>query len=317
MKVLITGGLGFLGSKLVTEYIEQNVHVIIIDNESTSCIKASAFNSSLVDFHKMDLAELSNHDVEVLKEKIQECDFIYHFASAVGVKYINDNPKVAIQKMYKSNLNFFEILKAFKKPVIFASTSEVYGDNPNAKESDDLHVKNPVYLRGGYASAKIMAEYLIQTYDFPFLILRFFNVTGMGQLPDYGMVLPKFIQMAKEGKPLTVFNDGSQIRSFCDVRDAINAIFTLVHKKKIFNEVFNIGNSQNTVTIKDLAKKVVDLSKSQSSITFQDFNQYYQKYTHEITIRAVNDDKIRQYYQPQYGIDDIIQSFMGKSQKNE
>lgn len=310
MKVLITGGLGFLGSKLVKEYIEQNVHVIIIDNESTSCIKAHEFSSSLVEFYKMDLAELSENESLLLKEKIKDCDLLYHFASAVGVKYIDDNAKMAIQKMYKANLNCFEIFKDFKKPVIFASTSEVYGENADAQESDDLLIKNPAYLRGGYAASKIMAEYLIQTYDFPFLIFRFFNVTGKGQLPTHGMVLPKFIEMAKEGKPLIVFNQGQQQRSFCDVRDAINAIFTIVHKKKIFNEVFNIGNSQNTTTIHELAQKVTALTKSSSSITFQEFNQYYQKHTHEINTRIVNDAKIRQYYQFQYGIDEIIKSFI-------
>lgn len=316
MKVLITGGLGFLGSKLVKEYIEQNVHVIILDNESTSCIKAHEFNSPLIEFYKIDLAELSPLQADLIKEKVSLCDYIYHFASAVGVKYIDNNPKTAIQKMYKSNLNCFEIFKEFNKPVIFASTSEVYGNTANAKESDDLIVKNPSYLRGGYASAKIMAEYLIQTYDFPFLIFRFFNVTGSGQLPDHGMVLPKFVKMAQANTPLIVFNDGQQIRSFCDVRDAINAIMTIVHKKKIFNEVFNIGNSQNTTTIKDLAQKVISLTNSKSTLSFQEFNQYYHKHTHEINTRVVNDDKIRQYYQFQYDIDNIIQSFLDKRESN-
>lgn len=309
MQILVTGGLGFIGSELTKKYLSNNHKVVIIDNESTSCKKIEDFNHPNVSLLKIDLAKISKDDESKIIEIVKNCDYIYHFASSVGVEHIDKNPKSSIQNMQKANLNSFELFNHGNAPVIFASSSEVYGETVEAEESDDLVIKNPKFLRGGYAASKIMGEYLIQTYSFPYLILRFFNVTGPNQLPDHGMVLPKLVKAAKNNSPITIYNNGEQIRSFCDVRDAIEAIYKIVHEDKIFFEVINIGNSQNTTTIKNLALEVKKVFNSDSEIIYKEFNKVFTSNTFEINKRIVNDKKISQYYKFKHSLRDLIKSF--------
>lgn len=311
MRILVTGGLGFIGSELIKSYKGKNVEIVIIDNLSTNSTSPLDLRSlgEHITFHSIDLSSPDSLQLEIITEEIKKAHLVYHLASPVGVRYVDNNAKKAIQSLFLINHNVFPIFERFGSRVIFASTSEVYGNNPDAKESDQLSISSPEYLRGGYAAGKIASEFLLRTYNFPFIILRFFNVTGKGQLPDYGMVLPNFVKAAKENTPITVYDNGHQTRSFCHIKDAVNAVILLAHDSSIKDAIFNIGNSENYISINELAQKVITNFHSSSIIIYQPFKDAFSKESFEINIRKVNDGKIRKHYEFKYNIDDIIESF--------
>lgn len=311
LRILITGGLGFIGSELIKAYKGKNVEIVIIDNLSTNCASPLDLHSlgDQVSFHNIDLSSPDLNQRKIIIEEIKKSHLVYHFASPVGVRYLDNNAKKAIQSLFLINQNLFPLFEEFNTRVIFASTSEVYGNNSDAKETDQLNISSPDYLRGGYAAGKIASEFLLKTYNFPFLILRFFNITGKSQLPDYGMVLPNFVKLAKENNPLIVYDEGKQTRSFCHIQDAVNAVILLAHNTNLKNEIFNIGNSLNYISINDLAKKVIKSFNSSSEIQYIPFKDSFSKETFEINTRRINDTKIIKFYQCKYDIDDIIESF--------
>lgn len=312
MNILITGGLGFIGSHLAKSYLSEGHLVTIIDNCSTNCENSASplLNHSSVNFIRLNLADVLGKNLTTLDNIIKSTDLVQHFASSVGVKYIDKNPKEAIRNNININQTLFPLLEKYQKKLIFSSSSEVYGENSNAKETDDLKIGTPNILRWGYSCSKLMSEFLLKTYTFPHVILRLFNITGRGQLNSHGMVLPSFIDKAIKKENLTVYGDGTQYRSFCDIRDAIAMIKILSSDNKHIGEIYNIGNSQNTLSIKELASLVLKKTNSQNKINFENFENSFTKESKDIQQRRPNTEKISKVYSCKYTMDHLVESML-------
>ena len=304
--IVITGGAGFIGSHLSEMHKALGDYVVVIDNLSTS-------NYSLEDpadvFVPFDLSSMVEEDLELIGPILEEADLVYHLASSVGVKHVDDDPKDSLRNSFEINNNIFPLFEYYNNRVIFASTSEVYGNTEEAKETDTLKIGPPETLRWGYACGKLMSEFLLKTYDFPNTIARFFNVSGPRQLSEFGMVLPTFIKKAKRDEDIIVYGDGEQYRTFCDIRDAIEMLNILSDEEHI-GEIYNIGNSNNTITMTPLAEEVVATIGSSSRIVYRDYKEDFSKEHGEIYKRKPNTDKMDQYYKSKYSIEDIIKSML-------
>lgn len=309
MSILITGGLGFIGSHLTKYYLDRGEFVTIIDNHSTSSLEEASLifdiNHSNLKILKIDLAAPGEQEKLLIDKAVQEVRLVYHLASPVGVRYVDTHPDLAIRNGITINMNFFPYLEKHQRKLIFSSSSEVYGETEYAKETDTLKIGPPDVLRWGYACGKLMSEFLLKTYTFPHVILRVFNVTGKGQRNQHGMVLPTFIGKAKNNEPIVVYGDGSQFRSFCDIRDAVN-IFALLGEDDIHvGQTYNVGNPGGLITIKDLAYLVKEISGSSSPVVFKEFGEEF-KNSVDILKRSPNADKIKKYYQFKYTLRDTI-----------
>ena len=300
MNIIVTGGAGFIGSHVVNMHINKGDNVTVIDNFQTSRSTNINPKASLV---VADLAMVERIPM------LEHADIVYHLASSVGVKLIDKKAREAIQKASTMNANLFRLFEKYNNRVIFSSTSEVYGNAQDSKETDTLQIGNPDKLRWGYACEKLMAEFLLKTYNFPSTVVRFFNVTGSGQLSDYGMVLPSFVEKAKKNQDIIIYGDGKQTRTFCDIRDAVNMLYILTDESHI-NETYNVGNSNNTISINDLARTVIDLSNSKSKIQYKSYETEFSDQFGEIFNRKPNTDKINNFYIAKYTLKDTILSML-------
>ena len=300
--VVITGGNGFIGKHIATQHLNKGDHVCVIDNYSTSIKPTNLHTTQNLTAITYDL---SNTLSDQIKRTIREADLVYHLASSVGVKHIDDAPGATLRNSMSINNNMFPLFEKYQSRVIFASTSEVYGNVEHAKETDDLKIGSPDTMRWGYACGKLMSEFLLKTYSFPSTIARFFNVTGRGQLSDHGMVLPTFIERASRGDDIVIHGTGKQYRSFCDVRDAIGMLDVITGDAHI-GEIYNIGSSTNVHTIKELAEKVIILTESTSDIIYKRYDECFSDQFGDIYKRAPNTDKINKFYTARYSLDDII-----------
>jgi len=296
MKYLILGGAGFIGQNLAKRLIKTGNEVTIIDSLSTS--------------HKPDLncefvlGDITKIDIE---KYIKESPIVYFLAGSVGVEKIIDRPGECLVNNINLINTLFPLFKKYKPKVIFSSTSEVYGDGPFA-ESNNLSIGSPENLRWSYAASKLLTEFYLTTGNFPYIIARFFNIVGPGQLPNFGMVLPRFIKAAKNNEDLIVHGDGSQVRSFCHIEDAINILLQI---QDLEEQIFNVGNDE-PITIKELAEKVIELSGSKSQIKFVDPKQIYNENYVDINKRIPDLTKLKQtiIHTNKYSIDDIIKSLL-------
>jgi len=302
MKVCILGGAGFIGRYLAARLHNDKNEVVVIDNYSTSKPRT---NSP----YKTINTDLTNMPPVHVREEIISADVIYHLASPVGVKLIDSSPKEHIINMHKMSNILLPLFKQSDARVIFASTSEVYGNNDFATEGDNLVIGDPKTLRWGYACNKLHTEFMLKCYDIKYTVVRFFNVTGLGQLPDHGMVLPTFIDLARNDKPILIYGDGSQIRTFCDIRDAVNML-AIISGDSHIGETYNIGNSANVISIYDLALKTITSTNSKSQIIYKKYREVFTKESKDLLIRIPNTAKIEQYYKCRYTVEDTIKSFL-------
>lgn len=312
-RALVTGGAGFIGSHLCEELLSRGFKVTALDNLATS--RKSNLSLALKDknFHFFQGSIL---DRKLMARLIRGCDIIYHLAAAVGVKYILDNPLGSIVTNIKGTEIIFELADKYQKKVLLASTSEVYGKHACVpfKEGDD-RILGPVNKsRWSYAEAKAMDEFLALAYakerKLPVVIIRFFNTVGPRQTGRYGMVLPGFILKAIQNKPISVYGDGSQIRSFTYVKDAVTAVVALSLSKKAEGEIFNVGGAAS-ISIKDLAQRVKQRVGSLSKIVFVPYDQAYKANARDfedMPCRIPDTAKLEKVigFKPAFSIDEII-----------
>lgn len=303
-RILITGGGGFIGSHLSNLHISKHDHVTVVDNFSTGNNFTEGPNRVVL---PLDLS-VGKYAQEI-ENVLSETDIVYHMAGSVGVKYVDQDPRGTLRNSFNINNNIFPMFEKYNNRVIFASTSEVYGNTVEAKETDILKIGSPDTLRWGYACAKLMSEFLLKTYTFPHTIVRFFNVTGAGQLSKYGMVLPTFVELAKQNKDIIVYGDGTQYRTFCDIRDAVNMLDILTGSDHV-DEIYNIGNTDNTITIACLAEKIISIIGGSSQVVYREHKDDFSKEHGEIYKRKPNTAKMDQYYRAKYTIEEIIESFI-------
>lgn len=307
MNNLLLGGAGFIGQHLAHKLLKTRMErVTIIDNLATSRINLDDF-AEYKNLFKFVEADLTTIDDAELLAHMKDNHRIFHLAGSVGVEHIDKDPSGTLFNNIALSNKLIPLFKQAKRHVVFASTSEIYGNGP-FNEEDPASIGPSSKLRWGYATSKLMTEFMIRASNFPFTLVRFFNVVGPGQLGDYGMVLPRFIEAAKQGDNLIVYGDGNQIRSFCHIEDATDA---LIRVSKINGELFNIGNDEPTSII-DLANKVIELSGSSSSVEIVPYEKAFSKNHGDINRRIPDLTKIRSAieYVPRYSLDDIIKDML-------
>ncbi len=310
MEALITGGAGFIGSHLAEALLARGDVVYVIDDLSTGTIRNIDHLKVNDRFHYViDTVE----NIPVMAELVDRADVIFHLAAAVGVRLVVESPVRTIE----TNLRGTEIVLALaskkKKPVFVASTSEVYGKSEKVpySEDDDLLIGPPHVGRWAYACSKAIDEFLALAYwrerGLPVVIGRFFNTVGPRQTGRYGMVLPRFVQQALDGEPITVYGDGEQSRCFGYVEDVVQAVIRLMETPEAVGQVFNIGSDEE-ITINELAHRVKTLSGSASEIVHIPYDQAFGEGFEDMRRRVPDLNKIRRTigYEPRVGIDEII-----------
>ena len=308
MKYLITGGAGFIGSHLAEKLIARGDQVVVFDNLSTG----SAANLSGIK-EKITFQEGSILDKAEVQKLVSESDYVVHLAAALGVFNIVNKPLESLRTNLQGSEIVLEACDKYRKPVLVASTSEIYGKNDKVplNEEDDRIIGHPLKSRWSYSEAKAVDESLAYFYylenKLPTRIVRFFNTVGPRQVGHYGMVLPRFVSAALKNEPLSVYGSGDQIRCFCHVDDAVTALLLVMDSEKAIGEVFNVGNNHQ-ISIMELAKKVIEITKSTSTIEKIAYEKAYPEGFEDMQRRVPDISKIKSVlgWTPEIGLDQII-----------
>ncbi len=311
MAVLVTGGAGFIGSHLVEALLERGEEVWVLDNLSTGNLQNIWH---LFDNPRFHFVEGSVLDEEKLLEAMRPCRKVYHLAAAVGVKLVVQDPLGTLETNVRGTENVLRMALRFGCKVLIASTSEVYGkDVPYNRDrfSEDDDITLGTALRWGYACSKALDEYLARAYwrqkGLPVVIARIFNTVGPRQSPAYGMVIPRFVQQALKGEPITVYGDGKQVRSFCHVADTVRGLIGMMETPGLEGEIFNVGNDE-PITIEELAHKVKAMANSNSEIVYVPYALVHGPDFEDIRYRVPDISKLHRAigYEPQKRLDDIL-----------
>ncbi|MCC7207183.1 MAG: GDP-mannose 4,6-dehydratase [Anaerolineae bacterium] len=277
-RALITGGAGFIGSHLAEQLLNRGQEVTIIDNLSTGQFENIAHLQQRIGFHYA-IEDIRN--AAVMDRLVSECDVIYHLAAAVGVFSIVSSPIDTIEINVGGTEVVLRTARRYRRKVLIASTSEVYGKNEKVpfSEDDDRTLGPTTKSRWSYAASKELDEFLALAYhraaELPVVIFRLFNTVGARQRGHYGMVLPRFVQWALRGEPIQVYGDGKQQRCFANVHDVVRAVIGLAEASGAVGEVFNIGSSEE-ISIGELAERVRERVGSDSEITYIPYDKAYE-----------------------------------------
>ncbi len=317
MKYLITGGAGFIGSHLVDKLITRGDRVVVLDNLSTG----SASNLSRIK-EKIDFNQGEVLDRILIDKLVIESDYVVHLAAALGVFNIVNKPLESLKTNLQGSEVVLEACDKHRKPVLVASTSEIYGKNDKVplNEEDDRIIGHPLKSRWSYSEAKAVDESLAYFYflenKLPIRIVRFFNTVGPRQVGHYGMVLPRFVSAALKNEPLAVYGSGDQIRCFCHVDDAVKALLLVMDSEKAVGQVFNVGNNQQ-ITIMELANKVIEITGSTSSIEKIPYENVYPEGFEDMQRRVPDISKIKQVlgWTPEINLDQIIKDIAAFNSK--
>ena len=308
MKYLVTGGAGFIGSNLVENLVTRGDQVVILDDLSTGAPKNLEKVEGKVTFHKGNVL-----DRLIVEKLVAESDYVVHLAAALGVLNIVNKPLESLRTNLQGTEVVLESCDKYGKPVLIASTSEIYGKNDKVplNEEDDRIIGHPLKSRWSYSEAKAVDESLAYFYylenKLPIRIVRFFNTVGPRQVGHYGMVVPRFVSAALRNEPLSVYGSGDQIRCFCHVDDAVRALLLVMDSGKAIGQVFNVGNNSQ-ISIMELAKKVIEITGSKSSIEKIAYEKAYPEGFEDMQRRVPDISKIKQVlgWEPKINLDQII-----------
>jgi UDP-glucose 4-epimerase len=311
VRALITGGAGFIGSHLSEALLEQGYNVLVLDNLSTGSFDNIAHLKGRAGFEYF-IDSVENEPL--LAELIDRSDVVFHFAAAVGVKLIVEQPVYTIETNVHGTAVVLKHANKKKQLVVIASTSEVYGKSEDVpfREDSDLVLGPTPKHRWAYACSKAIDEFLALAYwkerKLPVIIVRFFNTVGPRQSGQYGMVIPNFVRQALAGEPITVFGDGTQRRAFTHVADVVGALLKLIKEPAAIGQVINIGNTEE-ITIARLAERVRELSGSKSPIKLVPYDEAYESGFEDMPRRVPDLTKITAMigYQTRFTLEDILE----------
>ena len=310
-KIIVTGGAGFIGSHLIKKLIDNGAEkILVIDDLSTG--KAENIN----EFKEVDFQNKKIEEIDNLSELFNDYEFCYHLAAGVGVQYIMDNLSKSLLTNIEGTHKVFEACKKNNIPVLITSTSEIYGTSEEKEWFEDTKslIGPTTKLRWSYAASKMIDEFLalseFEEGSLNPIVVRLFNIIGANQLPDFGMVVPKFIEAALQDEPITVHGDGSQSRSFTWVEDVVEYFIKLAEMKP-YGEIFNIGQTEE-ITIKDLAELIIRITNSNSEIIQKTHEEIFGSKFEDTMRRTPNIDKIVKLtgIKPSMGIEDMIKEIV-------
>jgi len=308
MRYLVTGGAGFIGSHLIESLINRSDQVVVLDNLSTGSSKNLSKVADQITVHNGSIL-----DQQLVDKLVADCDYVIHLAAALGVFNIVNKPLESLKTNLQGSEIILQTADKYRKPVLIASTSEIYGKNEKVplNEEDDRIIGHPLKSRWSYSEAKAVDESLAYFYHLenklPVRIVRLFNTVGPRQVGHYGMVVPRFIESALKNEPLSIYGSGEQIRCFCHVSDVIRALLLVIDSDQAVGEVFNIGNNQQS-SINQLADRVISLLGSKSKIEKIPYADAYPQGFEDIQRRVPDISKIKRVlgWSPQLDLDQII-----------
>ena len=310
MRAFITGGAGFIGSHLADALIARGDSVTILDNLSTGSKKNISHLEGKITIHEGDI-----RDKELVDKLVAESDTVFHMAAALGVKNIMEHTIESIDRNFSGSEVVLNAATKHDKRLFIASTSEIYGKNPNQPlhEESDRVVGAPQKIRWTYSDAKALEEAvahtLHKTHGLKVTTVRFFNTVGPRQTGQYGMVVPRFVQAALKNEDITIYDDGTQSRVFCHVEDAVKAVLSLLDSDSTIGDYFNVGGVGET-TIKELAQQIIKQTNSQSAIKFISYSDAYPEGFEDMQRRVPDVSKINKAvgWSPTHTLDSIIDS---------
>jgi UDP-glucose 4-epimerase len=317
MRAIITGGAGFIGSHLADALIARGDTVTILDNMSTGSKKNIAHLEGKITVHEGDI-----RDKDLVDKLVAETDVVFHMAAALGVKNIMEHTIESIDRNFNGSEVVLHAATKHNKRLLIASTSEIYGKNPNQPlhEESDRVVGAPQKIRWTYSDAKALEEAvaltLHKTHGLKVTTVRFFNTVGPRQTGQYGMVVPRFIEAALNNQDIVIYDDGSQSRVFCHVEDAVKAVLTLVDTDSTIGDYFNVGGTGET-TIKELAEKVIKRTQSTSQMKYIPYTDAYPAGFEDMQRRVPDITKIKKSigWEPTHSLDSIIESVVSNLKK--
>jgi UDP-glucose 4-epimerase len=317
VKYLVTGGAGFIGSHLAENLIARGDQVTVCDNLSTG-LEFNLLNIK----DKIKFEQGNILDKALVDRLVSECDFVVHLAAALGVFNIVNKPLESLITNLQGTEIVLDSSNKHNKPILIASTSEIYGKNNKVplNEEDDRIIGHPLKSRWSYSEAKAVDESLAYFYylenKLPISIVRFFNTVGPRQVGQYGMVLPRFVNAALRNEPLSVYGSGDQVRCFCHVEDAVKALILVMDSDKAVGEVFNVGSNQQ-ISVIELAKKVIEITGSRSSIEKIAYEKAYPEGFEDMQMRVPDISKIKQVlgWTPEINLDQIIKDIAAFNSK--
>jgi UDP-glucose 4-epimerase len=320
MRCLITGGAGFIGSHLTEHLLGLGHEVVVLDDLSTG---SEANLAAVAGDPRLRFVHGSVCDAVAVENCMAGVDAVYHMAAAVGVFTILDKPLASLRTNLTGTETVLEAARRASVPILVASTSEVYGKNTaeGLTEEADRIVGSPLKSRWSYAEAKALDETFAYLYSvefgLPAVIVRLFNTVGPRQTGRYGMVIPRFVQQALAGDPLTVFGDGQQVRCFCHVADVVPALVALLADETTRGDVYNLGNSTQ-ISIEALANKVISATGSASSVVRIPYEKAYGPGFEDMQRRVPDCSKANRQigFEPRRGLDDIIQSVIAEQRSH-
>lgn len=317
MRYLVTGGAGFIGGHLIERLLEQGDSVLALDDLSTGRYENVA---ELESDPRFELRVASVTDQRVVEACVQECRAVFHLASAVGVRLVVEEPVKTIETIVNGTDVVLRACARYRRPILITSTSEVYGKGMKVpfSEGDDCVLGPTTTRRWAYACAKAVDEFLALAFwhqsRLPVVVARLFNTVGPRQTGHYGMVIPRFVEQALAGEPITVYGDGTQTRCFGHVADVVSALVQLIVHPKARGDVFNIGNDQE-VTILALAERVRAATGSTAPIRLVPYHEAYTEGFEDMKRRVPDLTKIRRLigYEPTRDLDKILADVIAHS----